>query len=137
VKKLILSSALLIGLGAVALQWLQYQYVIRLLSPEVYIVVIAAGFTVLGAWVGHRITRRPADPDAGRNQQALDALKISDSEYRVLELLVAGHSNKEIADRLCLSVNTVKTHLAHLYAKLDVSRRTQAVRRARELRLVV
>lgn len=132
----ILFYATVIAAGALILQWLQYQYVIRLLSPEAYIVLVAAGFTALGAWAGHRITRRPANPEAGRNQRALDSLKISEREYRVLELLVAGHSNKEIADRLCVSVNTVKTHLSHLYAKLDVSRRTQAVRRARELRLV-
>ena len=132
----ILIYALVIAAGALALRWLQYQYVIRLLSPEIYVVLIAAAFTVLGAWAGHRITRRPATPGAGRNQQAIDYLKISEREYRVLELLAAGHSNKEIADQLCVSVNTVKTHLANLYSKLEVSRRTQAVRKARELRLI-
>jgi len=136
VKKRIFLSALAIAVGALLLQWLQYQYVVRLLSPEVYIVIIAAGFTVLGGWFGYRVTNR-ARPGAERNQAALDALHISEKEQRVLELLVAGLSNKEIADTLCVSINTVKTHLANLYAKLQVSRRTQAVRRARELRLVV
>ena len=54
-------------------------------------------------------------------------------QARVLELLAAGRSNKEIAGRLGVSPNTVKTHVAKLYGKLDVRRRTEAMRRAREL----
>lgn len=61
---------------------------------------------------------------------------ISGRELEVLELLAQGSSNKEIADRLCVSPHTVKTHLGHLYDKLDVARRTQAVQKARELRIL-
>ena len=54
----------------------------------------------------------------------------------MLERLAAGQSNKEIARTLGVSPNTVKTHAARLFAKLEVSRRTQAVRKARDLRLL-
>jgi ATP/maltotriose-dependent transcriptional regulator MalT len=63
-------------------------------------------------------------------------LGISGRESDVLTLLATGHSNQEIADQLFISPNTVKTHLHQLYQKLDVSRRGQAVEKARSLRLV-
>ncbi|MEM6513037.1 MAG: LuxR C-terminal-related transcriptional regulator [Pseudomonadota bacterium] len=136
-KKTILLYALALAVGAVLLQWMEHQYAIRLMSTELYVMVLAVGFTVLGVWVGHRLTRGPRAADPTVNRKALDALKISDKEYEVLELLAAGHSNREMADRLFVSPNTIKTHLASLYRKLEVSRRTQAVSRARELNLIV
>ena len=57
-------------------------------------------------------------------------------QYDVLSLLAEGHSNKEMAERLFVSPNTIKTHLAHLYEKLQVSRRTQAIHKAKALRLI-
>ena len=135
--KTIVSYALAMAAGAFALQWLQYQYAVRVFTTELYIVLIAIGFTVLGIWVGHRLTRQPSSEPPARNQQAIDYLGISEREYSVLELLVAGYSNQEIADKLFVSPNTIKTHLANLYRKLDVSRRTQAVQRARELNIII
>lgn len=63
-------------------------------------------------------------------------MRISARELEVLQLLANGHSNKEIAAELFVSPNTVKTHIARLYEKLEVSRRTQAVSRAKALQLV-
>lgn len=125
-----------LALAAFLLQWLDFQYAMRSMSVEMYVVLIALGFTALGAWTGQRLTRRRAPAPFERNTRALESLAISERQYQVLELLAEGCSNKEIADKLFVSENTVKTHLAHLYDKLDVSRRTQAVRKARELRLV-
>lgn len=136
-KKTVVLYALALAVCALLLQWVEHQYALRLLSVEGYVLILAAGFTVLGVWLGHRLTRRPREEAPTRNQKALDALKVSDKEYEVLELLAAGHSNQEIAERLFVSPNTIKTHLASLYRKLEVSRRTQAVSRARELRLIV
>jgi DNA-binding NarL/FixJ family response regulator len=70
------------------------------------------------------------------NPAALEALGISPREAAVLQEIAAGHSNKEIAARLHVSPNTVKTHVARLFEKLDARRRTDALRRARELGLV-
>lgn len=88
------------------------------------------------------MARRPAAGEARagarirRNPAARQALGISERELAVLAEIAAGHSNKEIAARLHVSPNTVKTHVARLLAKLGARRRTDALRRARELGLV-
>lgn len=127
---------LLIAVAAVALEWLEYKYVTRLFATEIYIALIAALFTALGVWAGRRLTARTAPGPFEKNVAALAALGITDREYEVLTLLAEGCANKEIARRLDLSPNTVKTHLARLYEKLEAERRTQAVQKARELALI-
>ena len=99
--------------------------------------MLAAGFLALGLWIGARVLARPAptQPFDG-NPKALAELGISPREAAVLAELAAGYANKEIARRLDVSPNTVKTHVARLYEKLGATRRTDAVRRARELGLV-
>jgi DNA-binding CsgD family transcriptional regulator len=135
-KKTIVVYSLAIAAAAFLLQWLEYQYVVRVFPTEVYVVVIAVLFTVLGVWVGNRLTGSAPKSEFERNRQAIDYLGVSDREVEVLELLAEGHSNQEIADSLFVSPNTVKTHLANLYGKLEVSRRTQAVQKAKQLRLI-
>jgi DNA-binding CsgD family transcriptional regulator len=135
-KRSILISGVLLAAAAVLLQWLDYRHAVRSLSTEGYVIVLAIGFTALGAWVGVRLTRRrPAGPFEV-NAEALASLGLSEREHEVLGLLAEGLSNKEIAGRLFVSPNTVKTHLARVYDKLDVARRTQAVQKARWLRLI-
>jgi DNA-binding CsgD family transcriptional regulator len=125
-----------LAVAAFALEWLEYRYLTRLFATEIYIVLIAAGFTALGLWAGRRLTRQaPASPFA-RNDAALRSLGVTDREYEVLALLAEGCANKEIARRLDVSPNTIKTHVARLYEKLEVERRTQAVQKARELALI-
>ncbi len=136
-KKTIVLYSLAIAAAAFLLQWLEYQYFIRVFSTEIYIVVIAVAFTGLGIWVGNRLTSRAETPASfERNRQAIEYLGISDREVEVLDLLAEGHSNQEIGERLFVSTNTVKTHLKNLYGKLEVSRRTQAVQKAKQLRLI-
>lgn len=132
----LLLYGLAIAAGAFALRWLEYRHALGLFRTELYIVIIAVAFTALGAWLGQRLTRRRSVDTFKRNEKALRAIGISDREYDVLVLLARGHSNQEIADRLFVSANTVKTHLAHLYDKLDVSRRTQAIHKSKALRLI-
>jgi len=136
VKKTTLIYGAGLAMSAFALQWLDYQYTVRVFATELYVVLIAIGFTALGVWAGYRLTARPGSKQFEVNRAALDALLVSAREYEVLQLLDNGHSNKEIAEQLCVSLNTVKTHVARLYEKLDVSRRTQAVRKAKSLRLI-
>ena len=127
---------LMLAAGTVALQWLDYQRLARAQSIEVYIGLVALAFLVLGVVIGVRvIAPRPA-PDFDGNPQAQAALGISERELQVLKELAAGHSNKQIARNLDVSPNTVKTHVARLFEKLGASRRTEAIRRARELGLV-
>lgn len=128
--------ALAIAAAATLLQWLEYQYVTRAFSTELYIVILTAGFTGLGIWVGARLTRKVERGPFEKNIAALKTLGVTDREYDVLELLAAGHSNKEIARRLDVSPNTVKTHVSRLYEKLEVGRRMEAVKKAKDLALI-
>lgn len=132
----ILASGILLAAAAVLLQVMDHRHAVRSLSTEAYVVALAIGFTALGAWAGTRLTRRPAAEPFEVNAKALDSLGMSEREHEVLGLLAEGLSNQEIAERLFVSANTVKTHLARVYGKLEVSRRTQAVNKARSLRLI-
>jgi two-component system, NarL family, response regulator LiaR len=128
--------ALVLAAGAFALQWLEYQFFARRFSQEIYVAVIGVAFAVGGVWVGWKLSVRKAPGPFERNAAALASLGLTGQEVKVLEELAAGRSNKEIARSLGLSPNTVKTHLANLFAKLEVSRRTQAIGKARDLQLI-
>jgi DNA-binding CsgD family transcriptional regulator len=125
----------LLAAGALVLQWLDYQRLARMHSGDIYIFLIAALFLGLGIFVGTRVRAAPV-ARANGNPQAQAILGISPSELLVLKEIAAGHSNKEIALRLKISPNTVKTHAARLFDKLDAKRRTDAVNKARELGIV-
>lgn len=126
-----------LALGAVALQWLDYRLWARTHAGEVWLTLVAAGFLGLGVWAGARLFRpRLLTGAFETNAPALAALGITRREHEVLGLLAAGRSNKEIARQLNLSPNTVKTHVARLYEKLEAARRTDAIQRARALRLI-
>jgi len=118
-----------------ALNWLEYRLLVQRYSIEVYVALVALAFMGLGVWVGTRFRRTPS-PAFEPNTQVQDTLGISGRELEVLELLAAGRSNKEIAKRLEVSPNTVKTHVGNLYDKLEVKRRTEAILRARELGMI-
>ncbi|MEE2690232.1 MAG: response regulator transcription factor [Pseudomonadota bacterium] len=132
----ILLYGLALALAASFLQWIEYQYVTRVFTGEFYMVLIAVAFTALGGWAGARLTARTRPQGFEKNEKALASLGVTEREYEVLSLLAAGRSNKEIARTLSLSPNTVKTHLARLYGKLEASRRTEAVDKARTLALI-
>jgi len=136
VARVIFLYAVGLGLLATLLAWLQYQYVVRAFSFEVYLALIAAGSIGLGAWAGRRLTPRRAAGPFERNEAAIRSLGLSPREVDVLDRLAAGESNKEIARQLGISPNTVKTHVARLYDKLAVGRRVQAVEKARFLALI-
>ncbi len=128
--------ALVLAAGAFALQWLEYQYFVRAFSREIYVSVIGVAFAVGGVWVGWKLASRAGPAPFDRNLAALASLGLTGQEVKVLERLAAGQSNKEIARALGLSPNTVKTHVAHLFEKLAVNRRTQAIGKARDLHLI-
>lgn len=132
----ILLWALVLALGAFALQWLEYRFVVRAFSWQVYVGLIGVAFAAGGVWVGWKLAARARPETFQRNDAALAALGLTGQEVKVLERLAAGRSNKEIARDLGLSPNTVKTHVANLFGKLEVSRRTQAIGKARELALI-
>lgn len=134
VRTILIYGALLAAL-ALGLQWLEWQYVVRTHATETYVVLVALAFLGLGIWAGARLFRR-SPPSAQANTVVQQTLGISERELEVLKLLAAGHSNKEIARTLEVSPNTVKTHIANLFGKLEVRRRTEAISRARELGMI-
>lgn len=121
---------------AFALQWIEYQYLTKVFATEFYIVLIGIGFTGLGLWLGRALAPVARMPGFMLNQAALSALRITKREHAVLEQIASGKSNKQIAETLHVSPNTIKTHVSRLYEKLDVSQRVQAVQKAKELQLI-
>jgi len=132
----IILYGLLLAALAMGLQWLEYQYLMRTHATETYVVLVALGFLGLGIWAGSRLFRRAPPGEFVGNARVQETLGISEREMKVLELLAAGHSNKEIARLLDVSPNTVKTHVARLFEKLPAKRRTEAILRARELGMI-
>lgn len=141
-SRTIIIYGLVLALAIALLKMLEHRFFFRQLSAEIYIGIIGILFTILGIWVGQKITRKkkvfvaaPAG-DFKLNEEILTHTGISKREYEVLVLMAKGLSNQEIADKLFVSLNTVKTHTANLFLKLDVKRRTQAIQRAKELGLI-
>jgi DNA-binding CsgD family transcriptional regulator len=143
------------GLLIAILQYTEYRFVIIEHSVELYGALVAILFASFGIWLGLRITRKretiretvvvrevlvpaeapalgPFTPNAGRQQ----TLGITARELEILTLVAGGMSNREIAARLFVSENTVKTHCARAFDKLGAVRRTQAVQRGKELGLL-
>lgn len=132
----VLAYGLALAAAAAALQWLEYRSLVLAHPGEAYIGLIAIGFMGLGVWIGAKLFRRPPPAPFSPNTAAQASLGVTEREYEVLGLLAAGRSNKEIAAKLGVSPNTVKTHIARLFEKLEVARRTEAILRGRELGLI-
>jgi len=132
----ILVWALVLAVGAFALQWLEQQFLLKAFPWRTYVGLVGVAFAAGGVWVGFKLAAGARPATFARNEAALASLGLTGQEVKVLERLAAGRSNKEIARDLGLSPNTVKTHVANLYGKLEVRRRTQAVGKARELALI-
>lgn len=131
------------------LRWLELRFLIMDHIIEIYVGAIALLFTGLGIWLAHKLTmpqvetrivEREVYVTAGDeftiNEPERLRLGISYRELEVLQLVSEGLSNQQIADRLFVSLNTVKTHSSRIFEKLEVRNRTQAVERARRLRLI-
>lgn len=140
-KRTILLYAVVLAVLVFLLKVLEYRLWVRELSVTHYIGIIALLFTIVGVWAGLKLSRprtvitQTAPP---ANLDELLAKKgISRREYEVLDLMARGMTNQEIADKLFISLNTVKTHAANLFLKLDAKRRTQAVERAKREGLIL
>jgi len=133
----------------VAMRYVEYRFLVVSHSVEIYAALIAAVFAAIGIWLGLTITGRqikvrtvhtvrevpssgPFVADAAR----IRALGLTPRELEVLKLIAEGLSNKEMAERLFVSENTVKTHASRVFDKLGASRRTQAVQFAKHQGLI-
>ena len=144
-RKTVLLYGLLGGLLVVVLKLVEYRYLVLEHSLEIYGGIVALLFSGLGIWLGLKLTRVktievvrevPVTGPFVRNDARLAELGITARELEILEALAAGHSTREVAERLFVSENTVKTHTGRLFEKLDARRRTQAIQRAKEAGLI-
>jgi DNA-binding CsgD family transcriptional regulator len=146
-RKHVLLYGLLGGILIAGLKLIEYRWLVVEYSVEIYGALVAAVFASLGIWLGLRLTRQaetvvvrevvvPAPVNFVRDQSKLEALGITPRELEILELIAEGLSNKEIAARVNVSENTVKTHSSRVFDKLGARRRTQAVQLGKALRLI-
>jgi DNA-binding CsgD family transcriptional regulator len=135
--KYILFMGLMLASGIALLRSLESYYLIYSISTNLYIGIISALFLGLGLYLGIRYgkNRGKSGPKPAAVPLPLD-LELSSRENEVLQNLALGYSNQEIADRLFLSINTVKSHTNSIYSKLNVKRRTQAIEAARKLNII-
>ena len=156
-RNILLYGAALAGL-LILLKWLEWRFIIFDHAIELYSGALALVFTGLGIWLAVKLARpkvrtvvvvQPAPEGRGRSDgeateapaQEIDEkevarLGLSGREQEVLQLMAEGLSNQEIANRLFLSLNTIKTHCSRIFEKLDVKRRTQAIEKSKRLRLI-
>jgi DNA-binding CsgD family transcriptional regulator len=146
-KKHILIYGLCGGVLIVLLKLIEYRFLIVEHSIEIYGGLIALMFAVLGIWLGLKLTKTketivvrevllPAPHSFTLDEVKLRELGITRRELEILELIAGGLSNREIAEKLFVSENTVKTHSSRLFDKLSAKRRTQAVQLGKELGLI-
>jgi two-component system, NarL family, response regulator LiaR len=129
------------------LKLIEYRFLVESHSIELYGGLIALVFAGLGIWLGLKFTKTketlmikqvevPASKPFSLNREKVSELGITKRELEILELIAQGMSNREIAEKLFVSENTVKTHSSRLLDKLSAKRRTQAVQVGKQLGLI-
>jgi NarL family two-component system response regulator LiaR len=157
-KRHVLIYGLVGGLLIVVLKLTEYRFLVLEHSLEIYGGLTAATFAGLGIWLGYRLTGKPqgrvkdvpsslpavgSPGDSGLTREAFapddrkrEELGITPRELETLGLIAQGLSNREIANKLFVSENTVKTHSSRVFGKLGARRRTQAVQLGKEMGLL-
>jgi len=147
-KEIIIYSVSL-AVVLIGLKWAETHFIIYNYRLEIFIGIIAIVFTILGVWLALKLVKPKIEtriiekevfietaPTGEINQKEIEKLGISKRELDVLGLMATGLSNEEIAEKLFVSLNTVKTHSSNIFSKLDVKRRTQAVEKAKRLNII-
>lgn len=130
-----------------ALKAAEYRFLVVEHALEIYGGIVALLFAALGIWLGLKFTRPKETivlkeilvPSSGRfvlNTARQEQLGITKRELEILELIATGLSTREIAEKLFVSENTVKTHSSRVLDKLQAKRRTQAVQLAKAAGLI-
>lgn len=142
----ILLYAFSLGILLLVMTSLRIKFLILDNQTEVYIGIIATLFTLLGIWLALKLSkptikeviieREILTSDYEINTLKIEALGLSARELEILGMMSKGLSNQEIAGTLYISLSTVKSHIANIFSKLDVKRRTQAIETARQWRII-
>lgn len=149
--KQILLYGLSMAILLFVLRWMELRFVVFTHSYEIYIGLIALLFTSLGIWLALKLSKPKVEiktvvvekevyitqqDEFVPNETMIHQLELSKRELKILNLIAQGLKNEEIAQQIFVSLSTVKTHNQNLFAKLDVRRRTQAVEKAKRLKLI-
>jgi DNA-binding CsgD family transcriptional regulator len=135
------------GVLIVGLKLIEFRFLVVEHSIEIYSGLIAAFFAGIGIWLGLKLTKKKevvvvrevpvlATEPFSLNEERQKDLGITKRELEILELIAQGLSNREIAEKLFVSENTIKTHSSRLFDKLNAKRRTQAVQIGKEMGLI-
>ena len=146
-KRHILLYGLVGGVLILVLKVTEYRFLVVEHSLEIYGGIVAAIFASVGIWLGLKLTTPretvvikevpvPVSGPFGLNAGKVEELAITPRELEILQLIANGLSNREIAEKLFVSENTVKTHSSRLFDKLGARRRTQAVQLGKEFGLI-
>ncbi len=144
----IMLYGLLLAILVFALKWFQWKFLILENAWNIYSGLLAAFFTILGVWIATQLAKPKVQTlifekeiyinqsdDFTINETELKKLNLSNREYEVLQLLTKGCSNAEIAENLFLSLSTIKTYVSNLFVKMEVKSRTQAIEKAKRLKI--
>ena len=150
-------QALLYGVSLAVLllllKWLEWRFIIMDHAFEIYAGAIAVVFMGLGIWLALKLSKPKKETvyvkvevekeiyikepaEFVMDEKELEKLGLSKRELEVLQLMAEGLSNQEIAERLFVSLNTIKTHSSKVLEKMDVKRRTQAIEKAKRLKII-
>ena len=146
-KRHVMIYGLIGGALIVLLKWTEYHFLVIDHSIEIYGALVAATFAILGIWLGLKLTKTKekivvkevpvhTGPAFVRDDKKREDLGLTRRELDILELIAKGMSNREIAEKLYVSENTVKTHSSRVFDKLGAKRRTQAVQLGKEMGLL-
>ncbi len=148
-KRHVLIYGLIGGAVITLMKWTEYRFLVVEHSLEIYGGLTAATFATLGIWLGRKMAKTrerivlkevevlvPSGELFTLNEKKRDDLEITPRELEVLALIAQGMSNREIAEKLFVSENTVKTHSSRVFDKLGAKRRTQAVQLGKEFGLI-
>ena len=130
-------------LGAILiflLRFFEIQFFTGQISTKLYITIIGLIFLAIGSYIGIKMKKAKTIVQVVEvERQTVVTINsndlLTDRENDILSHIVMGHSNKEMAEKLFISENTIKKHINNIYSKLGVKRRTQAVSKAKQLGL--
>jgi DNA-binding CsgD family transcriptional regulator len=140
----VLLYGLVMAVLVFSLKWMQWKFIIVDNSLDIYVGLIALFFTALGVWIARQVVKPKVETVVVEKEVRVEEFRIDEAELQklgsrreteVLQLVSKGYSNAEIAESLCLSLSTVKTHVSGLLLKMDVKSRAQAIEMAKRLRL--
>lgn len=143
----VLTYGVILGTLLIVMKLIEYSFFSYKITLEMYLGLVAVIFLGLGAFVGLMMSKPISKKKArvfkpllnGEHKKVLRPFKeagLSPREYEVLQGMAMGLSNQQIADRLFISLSTVKTHVNNIFIKLDAERRTQAIQKAKEIEII-